>query len=340
MSKPSAELIKGVPLFADLDEKTVERLSAEFIERHFPEGAAIATEGLDGLNFFVVESGEATVTVHGDVVGKLGPGSIVRRGRTRGQVGTVGDGDGARRRWWRSRSPSGASGRSSSSGPSWPGSCSRSSPNDSAQLSPAERFRAVEHGGHAVRRGARRSCRAGDAAAWNALVERFSRYVLAIATQAFRLPPHDAEEVFQDRVPARLRAARLAALGRCDPTVDRAAHAQLLPRSPARVRPARAGRGGRRDRSAAPDDVMSRLDEAIVVREGARTSAPSARRSSTASSPATRATGRSATRSRFRRGRSRAGSRAASAISAPSWKRRSRRRKKPPRSPSCTQVIG
>lgn len=75
MSKPSAELIKSVPLFADLDEKTVERLSDEFIERHFPEGAAIATEGVDGLNFFVVASGEATVTVHGDVVGKLGPGS-------------------------------------------------------------------------------------------------------------------------------------------------------------------------------------------------------------------------------------------------------------------------
>jgi RNA polymerase sigma factor (sigma-70 family) len=41
-------------------------------------------------------------------------------------------------------------------------------------------------------------CRAGDAAAWNALVERFSRYVSAIATQAFRLSEHDAEDVFQD----------------------------------------------------------------------------------------------------------------------------------------------
>ena len=40
-------------------------------------------------------------------------------------------------------------------------------------------------------------CRTGDPEAWNALVERFSRYVSAIATQAFRLPPHDAEDVFQ-----------------------------------------------------------------------------------------------------------------------------------------------
>ena len=41
-------------------------------------------------------------------------------------------------------------------------------------------------------------CRDGEAAAWNELVERFSRYVLAIATQAFRLSRHDAEDVFQE----------------------------------------------------------------------------------------------------------------------------------------------
>jgi RNA polymerase sigma factor (sigma-70 family) len=41
-------------------------------------------------------------------------------------------------------------------------------------------------------------CRAGDQAAWNELVERFSRYVYAISVQAFRLPQHDAEDVFQD----------------------------------------------------------------------------------------------------------------------------------------------
>jgi RNA polymerase sigma factor (sigma-70 family) len=41
-------------------------------------------------------------------------------------------------------------------------------------------------------------CRTGDEAAWNELVERFSRYVYAIATQAFRLQPHDAEDVFQE----------------------------------------------------------------------------------------------------------------------------------------------
>jgi RNA polymerase sigma-70 factor (ECF subfamily) len=41
-------------------------------------------------------------------------------------------------------------------------------------------------------------CRAGEAEAWHALVERFSRYVYAIATQAYRLSDDRAEDVFQE----------------------------------------------------------------------------------------------------------------------------------------------
>ncbi len=41
-------------------------------------------------------------------------------------------------------------------------------------------------------------CREGDDDAWRELVERFSRYVYAIAIQAFRLPQHEAEDVFQE----------------------------------------------------------------------------------------------------------------------------------------------
>jgi RNA polymerase sigma factor (sigma-70 family) len=41
-------------------------------------------------------------------------------------------------------------------------------------------------------------CRVGDEDAWRELVSRFSRYVFAICTQAFRLRPADAEEVFQE----------------------------------------------------------------------------------------------------------------------------------------------
>src|SRR5689334_9452233 len=41
-------------------------------------------------------------------------------------------------------------------------------------------------------------CRGGDRDAWASLVERFSRYVYAIAVQAFRLTEQDAEDVFQE----------------------------------------------------------------------------------------------------------------------------------------------
>jgi RNA polymerase sigma factor (sigma-70 family) len=41
-------------------------------------------------------------------------------------------------------------------------------------------------------------CREGDEQAWNELVSRFSRYVYAITSRAYRLPTHDAEDVFQE----------------------------------------------------------------------------------------------------------------------------------------------
>ena len=75
MARPSPELIRGVPLFAGLDDKSVERLAGEFIERSFNEGQEIASEGTGGLNFFVVDEGEAAVSVHGNEVGTLGPGA-------------------------------------------------------------------------------------------------------------------------------------------------------------------------------------------------------------------------------------------------------------------------
>jgi RNA polymerase sigma-70 factor (ECF subfamily) len=43
-----------------------------------------------------------------------------------------------------------------------------------------------------------RACRKRNELAWGMLVERFSRYVYAIALQAYRLSPQDAEDVFQE----------------------------------------------------------------------------------------------------------------------------------------------
>jgi RNA polymerase sigma-70 factor (ECF subfamily) len=43
-----------------------------------------------------------------------------------------------------------------------------------------------------------RACRSGNAGAWSLLVQRFSRYVYAIAVQGYRLAEQDAEDVFQE----------------------------------------------------------------------------------------------------------------------------------------------
>ena len=55
------------------------------------------------------------------------------------------------------------------------------------------------------------ACRADDGDAWNELVERYSRYVYAIAARGFRLSDEDAEDVFQDvftRIYTRLDSLR------------------------------------------------------------------------------------------------------------------------------------
>jgi RNA polymerase sigma-70 factor (ECF subfamily) len=41
-------------------------------------------------------------------------------------------------------------------------------------------------------------CRAGEQQAWEALVDRYARYVHAIVVRVYRLDSHDAEDVFQE----------------------------------------------------------------------------------------------------------------------------------------------
>ena len=75
MAKPSADLIRGIPMFSELDDSSVSQLADDFMEREFAEGQSLATEGEGGLNFFVVESGSVDVSVGGEVVATLGPGA-------------------------------------------------------------------------------------------------------------------------------------------------------------------------------------------------------------------------------------------------------------------------
>ena len=86
MAEPSTELLRRVPLFADFDEKDLKRLARSFKERTFDAGSTVAGEGKTGAGFFVIESGEAAVSVRGGEHGKLGPGDYF------GEIALIDDG--------------------------------------------------------------------------------------------------------------------------------------------------------------------------------------------------------------------------------------------------------
>jgi CRP/FNR family transcriptional regulator, cyclic AMP receptor protein len=69
-----AELLKRVPLFADLEDGELQEIAGSMKQRTFAPGQEIAVEGERGVGFFVIEDGQARVTVHGDEVRRLGPG--------------------------------------------------------------------------------------------------------------------------------------------------------------------------------------------------------------------------------------------------------------------------
>ena len=109
-------------------------------------------------------------------------------------------------------------------------------------------------------------CRDGDDDAWRELVERFSRYVYAIAIQAFRLSEQDAEDVFQEvfaRVYERLESLR-------EDEAIRPWIAQLT----RRICIDRLGLGSREARAdadevpdVADEDVLAQLEQAFDVHD-------------------------------------------------------------------------
>jgi CRP-like cAMP-binding protein len=68
------EVVRRVPLFADLNKREVAQISRLFKERRFSEGDTVAREGSGGAAFFLIDSGEAAVSVHGKQRTTLKPG--------------------------------------------------------------------------------------------------------------------------------------------------------------------------------------------------------------------------------------------------------------------------
>ena len=118
-----------------------------------------------------------------------------------------------------------------------------------------------------------RRMRSGDEAAWSAFVERYSRYVHSIATRAYRLREHDAEDVFQEvfvRAYAHLESLR-------DDTAVKPWLAQLT----RRLCVDRYRASGREEPAAgiedAAEETIGRIDDALGVHEALAKLSPDCR---------------------------------------------------------------
>lgn len=80
------ELIRAVPLFAEVSDRDLERLAHSFKERRFSAGDTIASEGEGGVGFFVIGEGTVSYSVRGEDRGSGGPGGYF------GEIALIDDG--------------------------------------------------------------------------------------------------------------------------------------------------------------------------------------------------------------------------------------------------------
>ena len=84
MAKAPEELIKRVPLFADLDGRELREVAGSMKERIFEAGDTVTEEGKGGAGF-VIDDGTAKVTVGGQEVRTLKSGDYF------GEIGLIAD---------------------------------------------------------------------------------------------------------------------------------------------------------------------------------------------------------------------------------------------------------
>jgi pyruvate,water dikinase len=74
VARDAAEVLPRVPLFAELDPGEVEQIAALCKVRRFTPGEVVIREGSGGAAFYLIDSGEAMVSIRGVERGTLGPG--------------------------------------------------------------------------------------------------------------------------------------------------------------------------------------------------------------------------------------------------------------------------
>jgi CRP/FNR family cyclic AMP-dependent transcriptional regulator len=86
MAGAPVEAVKRVPLFADLDKRELESVARLFKERRFAPGETVAKEGSGGAAFYLIDSGEATVSIGGK------ERSTLERGDYFGEIALIDEG--------------------------------------------------------------------------------------------------------------------------------------------------------------------------------------------------------------------------------------------------------
>lgn len=80
------EALASVPIFAGVGRKELKRLADRLSERTFAEGEVAVEEGRGGAGFWLIEAGDATVSIGGEAIRTLGPGDYF------GEVALLDDG--------------------------------------------------------------------------------------------------------------------------------------------------------------------------------------------------------------------------------------------------------
>jgi len=74
MAGAPLDAMRRVPLFAELTDSELDEVARLFKQRHFKAGEIVAQEGSGGAAFYLIDAGEATVTVGGLPRAGLGQG--------------------------------------------------------------------------------------------------------------------------------------------------------------------------------------------------------------------------------------------------------------------------